>query len=51
MKLTTAHLSYEHEFVSIIVPDGDDIPCGRISREREAVYTCRWPIGHEKRKT
>ena len=33
MKLETAHLSYEHGFVSIIVPDGDDIDCGRIRED------------------
>ena len=33
MKLETAHLSYEHGFVSIVVPDGDNIPCGLIKSD------------------
>lgn len=42
MKLTTEHLSYEHGFVSIIVPDGDDIPCGKILDN--GADTCIWPV-------
>ena len=42
MKFTTAHLSCEHGFVSAIVPDGDDIDCGRISET--GLRTLRyWP--------
>ena len=33
MKLATAHLSYEHGFVSIIVTDSDNIDCGRIRED------------------
>lgn len=42
MKFTTAHLSCKHSVVSIIVPDGDDIVCGRI--REDGLRTMRyWP--------
>jgi hypothetical protein len=42
MKLTTEHLSFEHGFVSIIQPDGDDIKCGQFFDN--GTDSCRWPL-------